>query len=89
MLNGLCELPMVTYCCALADQGARIASSRKKRNVFLFMVGAGIKGYKIQKLVSVAGEPATETGITITNVLLLLYEAQDAVAAAHEVEARG
>ena len=38
---------------------------------------------------SVAGSPATETGITITNVLLLLYEAQDAVAAAHEVEARG
>lgn len=53
------------------------------------MVGVGIKGYKIQKLVSVAGSPATETGITITNVLLLLYEAQDAVAEAHEVEARG
>ena len=47
----------------------------------------GIKGYEFQKLVSVAGLPATETGITITNVLLLLYEAQDAVAAAHEVEA--
>ena len=49
----------------------------------------GIKGYAFQKLVSVAGLPATKTGITITNVLLLLYEAQDAVAAAHEVEARG
>ena len=43
----------------------------------------------LAKEVSVAGSPATETGITITNVLLLLYEAQDAVAAAHEVEARG
>lgn len=89
MLNGLCESPMVTYCCAFADQGARRARSRKRSNVFLFMVGAGVKGYKIQKLVSVAGKPATETGITITNVLLLLYEAQDAVAEAHEVEARG
>lgn len=48
----------------------------------------GIKDYGFQKLVSVAGLPATETGITITNVLLLLYEAQRAVAAAHEVEAR-
>ena len=75
--------------CAFAALGAMRARSRKKRNVFLFMVGVGIKGYKIQKLVSVAGKPATETGITITNVLLLLYEAQDAVAAAHEVEARG
>ena len=78
---------MVTYCCAFAAQGARRARSRKRSNGFLFIVGVEIKGYKFQKLVSVAGLHATETGITITNVLLLLYEAQDAVAAAHEVEA--